>query len=430
MHAIGIVKATRLKNYLYSQVKLRQNQKRFGSSAYMASFPWRKTMTEQLSAKDLLFMVQRVFQPRPEDKAMAILVDLPDARVEDNPAWRKRREMAADWAKKLQSVQEQLGLKVNLLLYCNAHTNNADLPASAWLYAQDDLPEKAEDLAKTDAVSFDSVFEDHGILIAPTEFSPTAPLKLAAREKGIRAATMPGFSADMIPALRLDYQEINRRVAFMSGLLTRAQKATLDFVVDGRTGHRLELDLRHRQAHSSGGLFPDPGVAGNLPSGESYIVPYEGELDGDASGSAGQMPVQFGDDVVVYTIENNRAVAVAGEGQAFREEALHLDREPAYGNLAELGLGVLSDFGLEPIGEILLDEKLGLHIAFGRSDHFGGHVGAAQFSGPDEVIHIDRVYIEALQPRIVVAQVELELDDGARMHLMRNGHYVVDFRNN
>jgi phosphoribosylaminoimidazole-succinocarboxamide synthase len=33
-------------------------------------------------------------------------------------------------------------------------------------------------------------------------------------------------------------------------------------------------------------------------------------------------------------------------------------------------------------------EKLGLHIAFGRSDHFGGQVGAAKFSKPEEVVHV------------------------------------------
>ena len=83
------------------------------------------------------------------------------------------------------------------------------------------------------------------------------------------------------------------------------------------------------------------------------------------------------------------------------------EREPAYANLAELGLGVLGDFGLEPCGEILLDEKLGLHIAFGRSDHFGGTVGPDDFSGPDAVIHLDRVYIQETQPRVNVKEVRL-----------------------
>ena len=67
------------------------------------------------------------------------------------------------------------------------------------------------------------------ILIAPTEFSATAPLKVAARSLPIRAATMPGFRADMIPALRLDYGEVNRRVGILKALLDHATGADIVF---------------------------------------------------------------------------------------------------------------------------------------------------------------------------------------------------------
>ena len=88
---------------------------------------------------------------------------------------------------------------------------------------------------------------------------------------------------------------------------------------------------------------------------------------------------------------------------------------------------MLSAFGLKPIGEILLDEKLGLHLAFGRSDHFGGQVGPAQFSGPGAVIHIDRVYVPETQPDVKVLAVDLQFPDGGRLALMRDGEYVVGF---
>ena len=89
------------------------------------------------------------------------------------------------------------------------------------------------------------------------------------------------------------------------------------------------------------------------------------------------------------------------------DEAKRIIAEPAYANLSELGLGVLGDFGLKPSGSILLDEKLGLHIAFGRSDHFGGTVGPGDFTSPEAVIHLDRVYIAETQPRVKVKQVKL-----------------------
>ncbi len=82
---------------------------------------------------------------------------------------------------------------------------------------------------------------------------------------------------------------------------------------------------------------------------------------------------------------------------------------------------------MKPIGEILLDEKLGLHIAFGRSEHFGGQVGPKQFSSPGAVIHIDRIYIPETQPDVNVKSMDLTLDDGSVLAVMRDGQYVVDF---
>jgi leucyl aminopeptidase (aminopeptidase T) len=237
---------------------------------------------------------------------------------------------------------------------------------------------------------------------------------------------MPGFSRAMLPALKLDYTVIGARVDRLAGLLERAEGCAMDFAAAGRQ-HHLHLDLRHRPAHASAGVFPTAGVAGNLPSGESYIVPYEGERAGDPSRTEGELPVQFGADIVVYEVRANRAVAVLTDNAASRAEAKNLAEEPAYGNIAELGLGVLGDFGLEPTGEILLDEKLGVHIAFGRSEHFGGQVGPGSFSSPDKVVHIDRVYIEALQPQVRIERAVLEFAGGEELLLMADNRYCIEF---
>ena len=155
-------------------------------------------------------------------------------------------------------------------------------------------------------------------------------------------------------------------------------------------------------------------------------MPYEGERAGTPSRSQGTLPVQLEGEVVRYRIEGNVAVTAEGEGPIASRERQRLRAEPAYGNLSELGLGVLAAFGVQPIGEILLDEKLGLHIAFGRSDHFGGTVGAAHFSRPEAVVHIDRVFLPALQPAVAVPTVDLVDASGRRTPLMRDGHYVID----
>jgi hypothetical protein len=385
------------------------------------------TMNDHLKADELTSMIRRVFEPTDEDTALAVIVDLPDDALPDNEDWASRRSIAADWVRELASSRKDHGLDVDLVVYRNVRANNADLPATAWICDPDDLPATADSLDPTTARAFGEIFDAHRLILAPTELSATAPLKVLSPRHGCRGATMPGFSPAMIPALRLDYTEINRRVHLLKELLDRASSADLRFSVDGETDYDLHLDLRHRTAHASGGLLPQAGTAGNLPSGEAYIVPYEGEIDGDPTATAGIFPVQMNDEVVLFEISDNIASRVISDGPVSVEEAELLAAEPARGNIAELGLGVLGAFGLEPIGEVLLDEKLGLHVAFGRSEHFGGQVGPAQFSTPEAVIHQDHVYVAKIQPRVCAAAVDLNLEGGESLELIRDGNYVYRF---
>lgn len=384
-------------------------------------------MSEKLSRNELVALVERVFHPVAEDRNLAILVDLPSQSNPDNADWKARRQMTADWVNLLQTDSSSLDLRAQLYVYESVRANNAGLPCQAWVSAGGSVPEDCEEAQNLPMVAFDALLKENSIVLAPTEFSATAPLKLLAKAYGFRAATMPGFSATMIPALRIDYSEVNRRVDALKVLLDKATSASLIFKVDDGEEFNLTMDLRFRMAHASGGLIREPGTAGNLPSGETYIVPYEGEIPGQKSLTSGFLPVQFGSDVVIYEIDENRARTVAGEGRVAERETERLKAEPAYANLAELGFGVLADFGIEPCGSVLLDEKLGLHIAFGRSDHFGGQVGPEQFSTPDAVIHIDRVYLPSLQPRIHVSRVELHDDSGGKTLLMKDANYEINF---
>ena len=378
-----------------------------------------------LTTRDLVNLVRSAFPRVETDKRLAVLVDIPRNSAADNEPWRIRRSTAVDWAEALNAGRADIPLAgVVLIAYLDVGSNNADLPAVGYVI-EGPLPELAWDLAVVGRqVPFDAVFRNYQIILAPTEYSTTAPLKNAARTHGFRAATMPGFAASMIPALRIDYTEVGRRCRVLKGMLDEADQARIEFVVDGQKTHLMTFDLRFRSAHESSGRFPEKGMAGNLPSGETYIVPYEGEM-GESSGTRGVLPVQIGDEIVRFGIGANRVIAVDGSGEAAEREENHLAAEPAYGNMAELGFGVLADFGIEPVGEILLDEKLGLHVAFGRSDHFGGTVGPSAFSSPAAVIHLDRIYIPAVQPRIAVESVELDFPDGRIEGIMAAGRYTI-----
>jgi hypothetical protein len=381
-----------------------------------------------LTGTDLANLVRSVFPGYPEDRKLGILVDLPRAAARDNPDWKARRDMAEQWASLLKQMAPFVHLDgVSLIAYPDVGSNNAELPPEGFVIGAG-LPSDASGLPGCGTpLSFETVFRETPLLLAPTEYSTTAPLKNAAARHGFRAATMPGFSEKMIPALRVDYGEVGRRVTAIKERLDRAEEAEIEFIKDGLEPHRMIFDLRHRTAHESSGRFPKKGTAGNLPSGEAYIVPYEGE-QGPASRTRGELPVEIAGEVLVFAVEANRARAVrpaATLGPAWNDEAKHLRREPAYGNMAELGFGVLGDFGIGPVGEILLDEKLGLHVAFGRSDHFGGQTGPSAFTRPEEVIHLDRIYIPATQPRIAVYSVILRYPAGPEEVLMAAGRYRI-----
>lgn len=396
----------------------------------MESHPEDRPLDDQLSDDELLRLIARVFHPGPDQRKLLIITDLPDPALGDHEAWSVRRSLAHDWARRLAGATEA-PYQVDLLLYRNVRANNADLPATGWLHPLEQaLPASAETLEEQagPTVLLDEIFARTDLVLAPTELSTTAPLKIAAKRHRLSAATMPGFAPSMVPALRLDYGEIDRRVRALARRLDQATGAEIHFRIDGSDEATLFLDLRHRTAHASGGLLREIGSAGNLPSGEAYIVPYEGERRHEPSRSQGILPVQLGDDVVRYQITANRAVAAFGDEPTVDTEQRRLVEEPAYGNLAELGLGVLAAFGVEPIGAVLLDEKLGPHIAFGRSDHFGGQVGPGDFSHPDRVVHLDRVYLPETQPRVALTAIDLhhEGDGPTRVAaLWRDGDYVV-----
>ncbi len=381
---------------------------------------------ENLTATELKELIVSVFSPRESDERLIILADVPDEIVPDNEKWRIRRKLARDWTEKLASVAAEIGLKeIALLLYPNVHNNNADLPELAYLFDGDAENLQAESLRRNGkALNFKDKLSETQLVIALTEFSATAPLKILAKQINFRAATMPGFSREMIPALRLDYAEINRRVQQIKKLLDEAMAMEIDFTTTNGDNFHINFDLRFRNGHASGGRFPAPGVAGNLPSGESYIVPYEGEKE-EKSLSEGLLPVQLEGEIVVYKIRENKAVEVISSDPVSKQENKKIQQEPAYANIAELGFGVLGDFGISPTGEILLDEKLGLHIAFGRSDHFGGAVSPADFSSPENVVHIDRIYIPQMQPDVQAKEVKLIFKDGSTHILMTDGKYTL-----
>ena len=379
-------------------------------------------MNRNLAPHQLLNLLDTVFKPGEGEKALTILVDLPGGTHADTPAWKDRRRIAAEWYTMLQGNLHLVRFSsIACCVYPCVSGNNADLPASVTLVDSCSLRQPS---SGTRQASMDEILRSSSAVLAFTQLSATAPLKILARSVGFRGATLPGFSREMIPSLLLDYETIDARVRTLKALLDRAISAKIRLTARGES-HELRLDLRYRTGHASGGLMREAPAVGNLPSGEAYIVPYEGERPDESSRSEGTLPVQFNDEIVVFDIRGNKAVAARGSGPAAQSQHRKLLDEPAYGNIAELGIGVLGELGVQAVGSTLLDEKLGLHIAFGRSDHFGGVTGPGAFRNQRNIVHVDWVYVPSVQRDIGVESVRLVFDDGTTKDLFKGQTLVA-----
>ncbi len=352
---------------------------------------------------DLNKLIQDVFAPQPDERVL-VMVDIPHRDLADNPDWQDRRVMAEEW----RAAFETFPVVVHpLLSFPATGAGNADLPAEGRMNNQ--------------PVSIAQVMAGSHIVVAMTEFSATAPLAALARNhKTLRVASMPGVLRRMEQsALSADYREVARKTYILNERLTRAETARITF----STGHVMDFDLRHRRGHADDGLchrgrkFP----VINLPSGEAFIVPYEGERKGEPSRTGGRIPMIVKGEPFVLSIEANRIVEVLGDGPAAAEMRSFLDTDAARRNVAELGLGC-NDRAVAR-GNVLEDEKVGMHWAYGRSEHLGGTVGPDAFQRPEHVVHQDVVYAPGLE--VTVSSIRLTYPASGEEEIMRDGAYVI-----
>jgi leucyl aminopeptidase (aminopeptidase T) len=219
------------------------------------------------------------------------------------------------------------------------------------------------------------------VYIAPTSRSIShTRARKAASDAGVRGATMPGVTAEMLARVMSDdMAELSARSRAVAELMDGASTARISCP----RGSDLVLELEGRRAIADDGRLREPGVFGNLPCGEGFIAPLGGSGRAFASSLA---TIGIVDDPVELTLEGGRLVAAAGEAGERFMAALTAHGELGT-NLAELGVGTNARALLT--GNILEDEKIlgTVHIAFGASAAIGGTVSVP--------IHLDVVILEA-----------------------------------
>jgi hypothetical protein len=376
--------------------------------ALLGAALWR-TVAPRRNTWNLEKLLIDVFNPRAEDKVL-VMIDIPAGGLGDNAAWIERRKMAAEWRAGWQQLAARRGFEVYpLLTYPATGAHSAPLPEYGEMDGQ--------------RVRLDDILAKTSLVLALTEYSATAPLfNFTEKYPGLRAASMPMVSRGMQQtALAADYNRVADRVHILAARLDRAVGAEITF----STGDRLYVDLRHRNAYADDGRLP-PDKAGerviNLPSGEAYIAPYEGEIAAEPSRTEGTIPWVTNGALVVVQVSGNRVQGVDGDGPQATSLRGWFAVDPARSNIAELGLGA-NDRAVVT-GNVLEDEKVfGVHLAVGRSDHMGGTVGPDDFQDPANIVHWDMVY--ARSGSVNVSDLVLEYEDGSREEILRAGDYTI-----
>jgi hypothetical protein len=351
-----------------------------------------------------------VFNPQPGEKVL-VMIDSPHESLRNNSSWEMRKRMAKEWHTRVVELGQKMEFTVYpLLTYPATGAHNGPLPVEGEM---DDQP-----------VNLQEIFADVNIILALTEFSATAPLIEATQKyPHLRVASMPTVRKAMEEtALSADYNMVAKRAHILKEKLESVEGAEVVF----STGDQMYFDLRYRHAEVDDGQLPpdreSPRVI-NLPSGETYMAPYEGEIKNEPSKTEGTIPFWCGDgDVILFEVRENRIVDVHGEGSCLAGVRKFFNTDVARRNIAEMGLGVNDKAVIT--GNVLEDEKvIGMHWAAGLSDHIGGTIGVKDFSDPENAVHWDIVYPD--NGPIEISSLVLHYEDGTQERIIKEGHYTA-----
>lgn len=219
------------------------------------------------------------------------------------------------------------------------------------------------------------------VVLAPTiqSLSHTSARR-AATQAGVRIATLPGVTEDMLSRLmNADMRTLRRRGAAVAAALHSGEEARITC----RHGSDLRLGLKDRIPIADAGVLNAPGAFGNLPCGEAFVSPATAEgtlvVDGSIAGVGKvETPVEL-------TVRDGHLTDATGPEGARLLEMLTMHGEDGT-NVAELGIGTNEEATLT--GNILEDEKIlgTAHVAFGASAAIGGNVQVP--------VHLDCVIVE------------------------------------
>jgi aminopeptidase len=252
----------------------------------------------------------------------------------------------------LRQAAKDLGHEVLLIEMLPRKTNGEEPP-----------PPVAELMARADVV------------LCPTSKSLThTDARRRASAAGARIATLPGVTeAIMIRCMNADYHRIAERTHRLCALMEQ----TAVIRVESPAGTNLRLPIAGRRPHASSGLFRERGQSGNLPTGEAYLAPLEGQSSGVVVVDGSMAGIGVVAQPIRIVVEDGYATEITGGAQAEQLVALLEPHGRDARNVAEFGIGTNDRAELR--GVILEDEKVmgTIHVAFGDNKSMGGSIRVA-----------------------------------------------------
>lgn len=231
------------------------------------------------------------------------------------------------------------------------------------------------------------------VTAAPQCFPFRDYVRQIARTPHGRVAHMPGIDLHTLLMARVDYDRLAADCEKLALALSKGEQIEIKTWDSAGQEHRLvaKLDPWSRLPVISDGII-QPGAWGNIPSGETYLAPPEGQAEGSIviDGALPDYALATGEELTLY-FEAGRLVDWQPEdspaAQHLQDSQVAVARsigDPNWANLAEIGLGV-NPLITGLTGNSLLDEKKygTLHIALGDNIDMGGEV--------ESVIHCDLV---------------------------------------
>jgi leucyl aminopeptidase (aminopeptidase T) len=257
---------------------------------------------------------------------------------------------------------------------------------------------RAREIVATGASAVPSII----IAMSNNSTSHTNYRKLACHA-GARFASLPHFDPDMFDtSMNVDWKALAERTARLVAAVNRAEWVN----VECPNGTAMHICKQGRVADGDDGFLNAPGCFGNLPAGEAYLAPLEGE-------SHGVMVIEWGptsklDNPLTVTIADGRVIRIEGDDPLRARLEARFAENDACRNLAELGIGT-NDKASRPDNVLEAEKILGtIHLALGDNTGFGGIVAAP--------FHEDYVFY---QPTVTLVMAdgseEIILDSGQLM---------------